>query len=67
MALRKLAHEAAAVADFVTPAQQAKESSALHNINLFPSDIEWLMNASRPLRARNAFGREQGKSQCGCC
>ena len=36
------------------------ESSRLGNINLFPSDLEWLMSASRPLRARNAFGRGGG-------
>jgi hypothetical protein len=36
---------------FVTPLQQAKESSELGNINLFPSDLEWLMIASTALRA----------------
>src|SRR4029079_7748823 len=53
-----------AVGRFVTPLQQTKESSRLGNINLFPSDLEWLMRASRPLRGRNAFGRERGDQQC---
>jgi hypothetical protein len=64
-------HKLVVVDDFVTPLQQAKESSALHNINLFPSDLEWLMDASRPLRALNAsyrtLGRERGSQQCVCC
>ncbi len=51
----------------VTHLQQAKESSELGNINLFPSDLEWLMDASRPLKVRNVFGRERGISQCECC
>jgi hypothetical protein len=38
---------------FVTPLQQSKESSELGNINLFPSDLEWLMVASTALRAGN--------------
>src|SRR6185312_3845921 len=60
-------HEAHAVDGFVTPLPQGKESSRLGNINLFPSDLEWLMEASMPLRARNAFGRERGNQQCACC
>jgi hypothetical protein len=59
-----------AVDDFVTPLQQAKESSELHNINLFPSDLEWLMVASTALRAGNdcpVGSREQGSQQCVCC
>jgi hypothetical protein len=56
---------------FVTRLQQAKESSELGNINLFPSDIEWLMVASTALRAGNDLpkpgNREQGSQQCACC
>jgi hypothetical protein len=55
---------------FVTPLQQAKESSELGNINLFPSDLEWLMVASTALRAGNDLppdSREQGSQQCACC
>jgi hypothetical protein len=55
---------------FVTRRPQAKESSQLGNINLFPSDLEWLMDASTALRAGNdwpAEGREQGNQQCACC
>src|SRR6185503_1695233 len=55
-------NDEAAVDAFVTPLPQAKESSELGNINLFPSDLKWLMDASRPLRAGNAFGREWGTS-----
>src|SRR6476620_1476260 len=38
-----------------------KESSVLGNINLFPSDLEWLMDASRPLRAIYALGLNGGE------
>jgi len=37
------------------------------NINLFPSDLEWLMDASRPLRAIYVLGRGRGDHQCACC
>ncbi len=52
---------------FVPPRNETRESSALHNINLFPSDIEWLMSASRPLRAVYALGLKRGSQQCACC
>src|SRR5438067_9521192 len=64
---RNDAHKAMAVDDFVTPLQHAKETSALGNINLFPSDLEWLMDASRPLRAVYALGLGRGDQQCACC
>ena len=38
---------------FVTLCNESKESSLLGLINLLPSDLEWLMNASRPLRVGN--------------
>jgi hypothetical protein len=55
---------------FVTRLQQGRESSELGNINLFPSDLEWLMVASTALKAGNELAdrsREQGSQQCACC
>jgi hypothetical protein len=55
---------------FVTRLQQGRESSGLGNINLFPSDLEWLMVASTALKAGKELAdqcREQGSQQCACC
>ena len=34
----------------VLPRNETRESSALHNINLFPSDIEWLMRRFKAIK-----------------